>query len=245
MKKTNEKNIHEGHRKRLIDLILNSGIENVSEIQAMEGFLTYIFPRGDVNPLAHRLLDEYGDFSKVIESTVPDLMRVTGLNELSAKKIILFGEYFFYFTSIRMSKKYKITCKSDIVDLVEDTLRFRTTENMLLLAISHGNIISHKRLIKSSSSDSVEMSISDLTTFIGMAKPSSLVIAHCHPYGKAIPSGNDNDGFNMVKNLCETCGINFVDSYIVGDDGVYSQRDERKVRTYYDIEDLKNVFQFA
>ena len=54
--KTNDGNLHEGHRARLLDLALNAGVDNMSDIQVVEFFLTYIFPRGDVNPLAHRLL---------------------------------------------------------------------------------------------------------------------------------------------------------------------------------------------
>lgn len=53
MKSDDEKNIHEGHRQRLLDLAISAGVDNMSEVQVMELFLTYIFPRGDVNPLAH------------------------------------------------------------------------------------------------------------------------------------------------------------------------------------------------
>lgn len=39
-----------------------------------------------------------------------------------------------------------------------------------------------------------------------------------------------------------TCGVNFVDSYIVGDDGVFSQVEDKLVRTYCDLEELKWAF---
>ena len=51
-----------------------------------------------------------------------------------------------------------------------------------------------------------------------------------------------SSNFEMIKNLCETCGVNFIDSYIVGEDGVYSQQDERLVRSYCDVEQLKTLF---
>ena len=55
-----EAHMHAGHRNRLLNTIYAVGIENVSDVQAMEFILFYIFPRGDVNPLAHRLLYEFG-----------------------------------------------------------------------------------------------------------------------------------------------------------------------------------------
>ena len=68
MRNTEEKNIHAGHRERLSNLVAKAGIENVSDVQALEFVLTYIFPRGDVNPLAHRLLDKFGTFADVLDA---------------------------------------------------------------------------------------------------------------------------------------------------------------------------------
>ena len=40
-----------GHRERLIETVFSGGIENLSNVQALEFILFYVFPRGDVNPL--------------------------------------------------------------------------------------------------------------------------------------------------------------------------------------------------
>lgn len=68
-----EKNIHEGHRERLMELAVKAGFENLSAIKKDEVVLCYIFPRGDVNPLAHRLLDRYKNLSTILEAPVEDL----------------------------------------------------------------------------------------------------------------------------------------------------------------------------
>ncbi len=235
-------NIHAGHRERLTELVLNAGIDNVSDVQAVEYFLTYIFPRGDVNPLAHRLLDEFETFSNIIDADVNDLMRVDGINKRSAQKIVNFGELFYFYTTAKMRRKTIVKCMADLVDIVEDYLRFRNTENMILLGISASGIVSQKRRIKSGSSGHVEISAVELASFLASAKPASLVVAHCHPYGKAMPSENDDNAFVAIRNLCTSCGVNFVDSFIVGEDGVFSQADNRLVRAYCDVEKLKTMF---
>ena len=53
MVKKVEKNLHEGHRARLLNVAIDAGVDAMSNVQVVEFFLTYIFPRGDVNPLAH------------------------------------------------------------------------------------------------------------------------------------------------------------------------------------------------
>lgn len=242
MKKIDEKGMHDGHRKRLVDLALNAGVDNMSDIQVMELFLTYIFPRGDVNPLAHRLLSEFESFTHVVDADITELMKVSGINERSAKKISLFGELFYHYTTARMGRKFKVSCKAEIIDIVEDNLRFRNTESMLLLAISAGSIITHKRRINNDNSAQVGLSAMDLTNFLTSSKPASLVIAHCHPYGSAVPSKGDDEAFEMVKNICQSCGVDFIDSYILGENGVFSQREDKFVRTYCDIEQLKTAF---
>lgn len=242
MVKKVEKNLHEGHRARLLDVATNAGVDAMSDVQAVEFFLTYIFPRGDVNPLAHRLLDKYENFTQIMEADVNELMSIEGLNERSAKRISLFKDLFYYFTTAKMGKKFAVKCKADVITVVEDYLRFRTTENMILLALSPSNIITARRRITENNSGQVSIPIMELTSFLASSKPASLVIAHCHPFGKAMPSDSDVRAFKIVENLCQTCGVNFIDSYIVGDDGVYSQAEEKLVRRYCDVEELKEAF---
>ncbi len=239
-KPKDEKNIHEGHRARLVDFAYKANLDALNDIQIMECFLTYIFPRGDVNPLAHRLLDKFETFNHVIEASVEDLKSVRGINDRSAKMIHLFCEFFYYYTSLRTGKKYKVTSRNELYDIVEDFLRLRTTEHLLLLAISPAHYITHKRLINMQDASEVGISSLELTNFITSSKASSLVIAHCHPYGRALPSPADNESFEVIKKLCESCGVNFVDSLIIGEDGIYSQNDKEYVRDFGDISSLKN-----
>lgn len=240
MKKDDAKNIHEGHRQRLGDLFSAVGVDALSDVQAVEYFLTYIFPRGDVNPLAHKLLDEFGDFAHIVDADESELLRIDGLNKRSVQKISNFSELFYYYRTAKTRKKTKVRCRADIIDIVEDFLRFQETENMILLALSAGNVVTHKKIINLDSTKQVSISMKDLAFFLTSSKPTSCVIAHCHPYGKATPSSTDDESFSEIQNFCNACGINFIDSYIVGDDGVFSQREDKLVRTYSDSQQLKD-----
>ena len=233
---------HEGHRARLLDLAVNAGLDSLSDVQVVEFLLTYIFPRGDVNPLAHRLISTYGDLTHIINASVTDLKTVKGLNDRSAKKLSMFNELFFAFITARMNKKTRIFCKADIIDIVEDMLRFRTNEYMLLLGFSPMNYLCGKKIVSRNLRNEVGMPVLELSGFLSSTKPNSFVIAHCHPYGLSVPSEDDDEALKVVKKLCFDCGVQLVDSYIVGEDGVYSMLDNKLVRTYCDIDDLKKEF---
>lgn len=241
-RKTDPNNIHAGHRQRLLEVVRKAGIDNISDVQAMETFLTYIFPRGDVNPLAHRLLDKFETFTHVVEASIEDLMSVEGINKRSASMISLFSDLFYYYSTARMGRKPVVSNRAELVDVVEDHLRFSTTENIMLFALSAANIITHKRRVSLSQSGQVSISLMELSNFFSSAKPVSLVVAHSHPFGSAMPSSEDDNAFQTIEKLCIACGVNFVDSFIVGEDGVFSQRSNEMVRTYCDIDGLKDVF---
>lgn len=74
------KNPHINHRKRLYALTEKIGIDNLTDIQAMELLLTYVIPRKDTNEIAHALLDEFGTFAGVLEAPISALEKIQGLD---------------------------------------------------------------------------------------------------------------------------------------------------------------------
>lgn len=243
-KKKQKKCIHDGHRQRLIELVETVGLENVTKIQAMEYFLFYVFPRGDVNPLAHDLLDRFDNFTGVVDAEPTDLKTVFGVSDLSAKKIAGFEDMFFYYMECKLSKKFRVHNKADLMDVVEDLLRFRSTEQMLLLAISPSNIITHKRRISINRQEKVLVNMLEIGLFLASTKTSGLVVAHCHPYGSAKPSKQDMETFQEMQKFCFTIGVRLIDSFIVGEDGVFGHVNNKMMRTFVDVEELKNVIDF-
>ena len=109
-----EKNIHSGHRERLLETVCNVGLQGLSKIQIMEFILFYIFPRGDVNPLAHRLLDKFKNISFVLDASVEDLMAVRGMGRTSARKLRSLVEIFNVYTSSKASRKGGLNTFGDI-----------------------------------------------------------------------------------------------------------------------------------
>jgi len=241
--KFDEKNIHAGHRERLLELVFRNGLENLSPIQQVEYILTFVFPRGDVNPLAHRLLAEYQTVSHILDANYIDLMRIKGLNERSAKKLSTLKDVSFLYTTGKMVKSYPVKNKSEIIDIVEDNLRFRNTEHMLLIAISAASSIIQKRLIDSGMANEVGINLLEIPVFLLNTKATSLVVAHCHPYGSATPSEKDEAGYRKIKDLCGNCGVELIDSYIVGENGVFSQSEKMMKRIYHDFQGLKAAFE--
>lgn len=238
---TKEKqNIHSGHRERLTETLINAGTEKLSQIQVVEYFLTYIFPRGDVNPLAHKLLDKYETFANIIDAEVDDLCTVDGINKRSAKKIKLFGEMINYYSFSKITQKVNLRNTGDFLNLLEQLLRMQSVENLYLFAIDHDFNLIQKRKFDLKKVRSVGLSPFDLVNFISSTKLSYLIVAHNHPNGTAQASADDHDAVRYINEILETFDCKLLDSFIVGQDGIYSESQNSFVRNFSTTESVYN-----
>jgi hypothetical protein len=83
----NRDDLHSGHRQRLRERFLASGASGLSEPELLELLLTYAIPRRDVAPLAHQLLEQFGDLPGVLAASHEQLTTVPGIGEQAALMI--------------------------------------------------------------------------------------------------------------------------------------------------------------
>ena len=233
-----QKKIHDGHRERLTELVLNAGLENVTDVQAVEYFLTYIFPRGDVNPIAHKLLDKFENFANIVDAEVSDLCTIEGINTKSARKIKMFGQLQNYYNFSKLTKKVSLKNTGDFLDLLEALLRFQNTESLYLFAIDHSFNLIAKRRFNLQQVRSVGLSPYELFNFISSTKLSYLIVAHNHPGGTATASNQDHDAANYIEKILDTLDCQFLDSFVVGKDGIYSETQHSFVRTFESVDNI-------
>ena len=84
------KNIHEGHRKRLRQRFDQVGLDGFSEHEILELILFQVIPRRDTNPLAHELINHFGNLAEVLDASKDELMQVPGVGEAVASVLCLF-----------------------------------------------------------------------------------------------------------------------------------------------------------
>ena len=61
-------NVHKGHRERMRQRFLAEGAKGFADHELLELLLYYAVPRGDVNPLAHKMLAEFGTLSMLLSA---------------------------------------------------------------------------------------------------------------------------------------------------------------------------------
>ena len=76
--------VHDGHRDRMRKRFFTNGLSGFADHEALELLLYYAIPRGDVNPLAHALMDRFGSLSGVLSAPMELLTQVDGVGERTA-----------------------------------------------------------------------------------------------------------------------------------------------------------------
>ena len=239
-------NIHSGHRERLINTVYEGNFSSLSVYQQVEYLLFYVFPRGDVNPLAHRLVDHFGSFSAILDADVDDLCQVKGMGPTSSKKLVNLLKVFDNYTDCKINRRLKILTAKDLNELFEEMLRLKDEEETVLVGLNKNWECIGVRRIAHGDDSSVIISPRKIYHFIDTFKPDIIVVAHNHPGGRCSASYGDVDSFDRLEKVVNSYGCGLLDSYIVGVDGIYSTKNSRVEHQFNyqnkSCNSVKNIF---
>ncbi len=179
--------MHEGHRKRLKARLKEEGLEHFSEINILELLLFYSIPRRDTNPIAHALLDKYDNLANVLEAEFDDLLNVDGITENSASLITMLVPLYRRYMSIKSQPGRIIEDLADAAEYLTHTYLGEKNEVVKLMAMdSKGKLIGTYRLFEGNF-NSVDINMRRLVETVILSKASSVILAHNHPDGIALP----------------------------------------------------------
>lgn len=215
-------NIHEGHRKRMKERFMKSGLDDFAPHNVLEFLLFYSIPRGDTNPIAHRLIDAFGSLSGVFDATPEELMKVSGVGESTAILISMIPQ---------MARKY-LEDKADAVNVVGGCgdigayllPKFvgRTNEALMMVSIDNKNKVISCSVVAEGTVDSAKVSRRKVMEEAMKVKATRVILAHNHPRGVAVPSAEDVAMTMEIGRLFAQVGIELVDHIIIADDDYVS-----------------------
>ena len=224
--------IHKDHRQRVKQRFLGEGLDHFDEIHALELLLFYAIPQGDVNPLAHRLLDHFGNLHQVLEAPPEQLMAVAGIREHTAVLLgLVKGISQKYLIDYKVKPEQLMTrkeCGSYLLD------RFvgRRDETVMLLCLDAKRSPLACRIVSEGSVNTAEVSVRKVVEAALAVNATTVVLAHNHPSGLALPSMEDIVTTRRVGMALDGVGIELEDHIVVAGRDYVSLRDSN----YYDPE---------
>ncbi len=214
----------EGHRERLRNRFLKEGLQNFEDYQALELLLFYAIPRRDVSPLARMLIQRFGSFSAVLNAPVEELQKIPGMGEGSAAFLHLMPELCQYYRKDMIRFKKQICSLRDAEEYLLPQFTGMTTEAVYLLCLDNANRILYSDFIGQGTVDAAHLSVRAVVEIALRVGATSIILAHNHPRGFAIPSQSDIDSTLRIQISLHGLGIRLQDHLIIADEDFVSLR---------------------
>ena len=74
---------YHGHRQRLRERFLKSGLASLADYEVIELLLTLAIPRSDVKQAAKALIARFGDLRGILDAPIEDLGTVSGIGSVT------------------------------------------------------------------------------------------------------------------------------------------------------------------
>lgn len=208
---------HDGHRQRLRERFALEGLDNFNELQVLELLLFYAIPRQDTNPLAHRLLDQFGSLAQVLEAPVGELEKVSGMGHGAAIFLHLVREAGRYYQVSRTKQEKILSSTEKCVQFLTAFFVGRRNETVFMLCMDAKCKLLCCKEIAEGSVNSASISTRRIVEMALGVNATSVVLAHNHPSGLALPSGEDLRTTHRIAAALQTVEIILADHVVVAD----------------------------
>lgn len=214
--------IHDGHRQRMKERFLAEGLDNFSDIQVLELLLFYAVPRQDTNPIAHALLERFGTLAQVLETPVTELEKVKGVGHNAAVLLNL---------STELGRRYQVSrmMQTRILASVEECGKYlvprffgRRNETVFILCLDAKCKVLGCVEVGEGSVNSAGVPVRRIVETALAYNATTVILAHNHPSGLALPSGEDVQTTHRVAAALNAVEISLADHIVVADDDFVS-----------------------
>ena len=207
--------IHSGHRQRLGKTALEAGIDELSDIQALELLLFYPIPRRDTNELAHRLINHFGSYSAVLNADYHKLLEVDGIGKNAASLLALMPGFLRKYEQDLSAEKRYLLDKEHREKYVRSLFFGKTQEEFYMICLNSQCQLIRTKLLSQGSLDEVRVYPRTALKEALVRETKYVILAHNHPGGNPDPSSHDVNMTNDIIIALKTVGVTVVDHLIV------------------------------
>lgn len=213
-----------GHRQRLRDRFLTGGSTALADYELLEMILFSARPRGDVKPLAKKLLAEFGSFSKVVTATPLELEKIEGVGDAVIAAIMTVHAATERLLREQVIDRPLIQSWSALLDYAKATMAHKKIEEFRILFLNRRNELIRDEVQQRGTIDHTPVYVREVVKRALELSAASIVLMHNHPSGDFSPSNADIDITNQVVNATRSVGISVHDHVIISERGHYSFR---------------------
>lgn len=204
------------HRQRLRHRFMTGGAAAMPDYELLELILFRAIPRQDVKPLAHRLLQTFGDFNRVLSASPDRLKAVSGVGDGVVQELKIVEAAAHRMARSRVINRPALTGWDALLDYCHTSMAHRETEQFRVLYLDRKNILIADEEQAQGTVDHVPVYPREVVKRALELNASALILVHNHPSGDATPSEADIDMTQQVSDAAAALGLTLHDHLIVG-----------------------------
>ncbi len=211
-----EKPHYHGHRQRLRERFLAAGGDALPDYELVELLLFGAIPRGDVKPLAKRLIERFGDFAGVVSAPPDRLREVTGIGdsavvimkavEVGARRLAL-G---------RLRERPTLSSWDALQDYLQVAMGHAEAESFRILVLDRKNNLIADEVQQRGTIDHAPVYPREVVKRALDLGATAIIMVHNHPTGDPTPSRADIEMTKQVVAAGKPMGIVVHDHVVVG-----------------------------
>lgn len=219
------KNIHDEHRKRMREKCIKHGAASFQTHELLEMMLYYCIPMKDTNPLAHKLLNEYGSLSMLLDADIRDMQRRCEVTERTALFFTILSEMMKRCKQERWSDREVLNTTQLAGEFAVSLLAYEKQECFYAILLDAQSRLINATLISRGTVDEAYIYPRLIVEAAIRYSATGVILAHNHPGGSIKPSFSDIEATVNVIAALNAIGIFVIDHFIVAEDKFISMSD--------------------
>jgi len=222
----------EGHRRRLREKFIRSGISGFHDYEIVELLLTLGTPRKDCKQQAKEAIRKFKTLRGVLEATMEELQEIKGIGPHNAFGVKLFQQISEQYLKEKILGTIILKSSKAVFDYLYQSMQKDKKEIFKVLFLDGENkLIEIEDLFEGSLTSSAVYPREIIKKAIKY-NAVSLIFVHNHPSGNPEPSESDKDITEELVFAGNLMQIKVLDHIIIGDNEYFSFADEGLIEEY-------------
>ena len=224
------KHRHTGHRERMKAEFLARGLEGWPDHRVLELLLFYTIPQGDVNDLAHELVERFGSLAGVLDASVEELKKVKGVGDHTAIFLRMLPAVLGRYQGARTRLSAVINSPEEAYAWLEPYFFGARNEMVYVLCLDGKRQVLGVRKVAEGSIELAEVNTRRIAEEAIGLRAAQIYVAHNHVSNLAIPSQADWLTTDTLRGALRPIGIELIDHLVFVDGDMVSMKDSEHRR---------------
>ncbi len=224
------KHRHTGHRERMKAEFLARGLEGWPDHRVLELLLFYTIPQGDVNDLAHELVERFGSLAGVLDASVEELKKVKGVGDHTAVFLRMLPAVLGRYQGARTRLSAIINSPEEAYAWLEPYFFGARNEMVYVLCLDGKRQVLGVRKVAEGSIELAEVNTRRIAEEAIGLRAAQIYVAHNHVSNLAIPSQADWLTTDTLRSALRPIGIELIDHLVFVDGDMVSLKDSEHLK---------------